>query len=176
MSLSKNQKIFIFGGLGLALASIFAYLKINIDKIYNAKWEFDGIKNLIINKDFIKFTIFLKLNNKGSISLYISEQDYDVYINEVYVSKIKNNESIKIVSNGITRIPFNIKLYNKNLLDVGIKNIPNLIINQDKINITLKGYLTIKAGIINLKKYNFEEKFNLKEILSNKDKDEEKDK
>jgi LEA14-like dessication related protein len=167
MALNKKDKWFIFGGMALGLAAIFYYFKINIKKLYDYKWEFSGIKNLLIRENEISFTIFFKIKNDSDLSFIISEQNYDVYINNIYVSKIKNPNRIMIASNGTTQIPFDIEISNK-LLDFVSNNIFELINKKENVFIKIKGYLSIKAGIFKLKKYYFEETLTLKEILSYK--------
>lgn len=164
MALTKGQKWGIFAGVAVGITAIGIYLKKQFDKIYNAAWTYGGVKNLKLGFDRISFTLFYNVDNKGDLSVIISEQDYDVTVNGVFVSKIKNATNVKIASRGITKIPFYVDFAPKDLLSAGLKNISDLLSNKQNVKILIKGHLNIKAGIISLKKYPFELGFTLADI------------
>jgi len=164
MALTKGQKWAIFAGIAVGLTAIGIYLKKQFDKIYNAAWTYGGVKNLKLGFDRISFTLFYNVDNKGDLSVVVSEQDYDVIVNGVFVSKIKNTSNVKIVSKGITKIPFYVNFAPKDLIAAGLKNISDLLNNKKNVKIVIKGHLNIKAGIISLKKYPYELAFTLADI------------
>lgn len=171
MALTKGQKWGIAGGVTLVLGLVGIYLKKQFDYIYNAKWVMGGVKNLKLALDRISFTLFYNVDNKGDLSVIISEQNYDVFVNGKFVSKITNNEDVKIKSKSISKIPFYVSLDPKDVVKAGIANIADLLGNQKNVKILIKGNLNIKAGVVNLKKYPFELPFTLADVTSTTNKD-----
>jgi LEA14-like dessication related protein len=171
MTLTKGQKWGIAGGVTLVLGVVGLYLKKQFDYIYNAKWAMGGVKNLKVALDKISFTLFYNVDNKGDLSVIISGQNYDVFVNGKFVSKITNDEDVKIKSNSVSKIPFYVNLDPKDVVKAGIANISDLLNNQKNVKILIKGKLNIKAGIVNMKKYPFELPFTLADVTSSTNKD-----
>lgn len=172
MSLTTGQKWGIFGvGAGILLVGV--YVKTQLNKIYGAKWTFAGLKTHDATGGKMKATVYFKIDNKSDISVNISEQDYSIYVNDMYVSNVKNPSNIKIKSNSVSIIPFMIEFSYKDIAQAGILNLSDLISNKGNIKIKIKGNLNIKAGIINLKKYPFELEQTLAEMMSGKPKDDD---
>lgn len=171
MALTKGQKWGIAGGVTLVLGAVGIYLKRQFDYIYNAKWTMGGVRNLKLALDKISFTLFYNVDNKGDLSVIISEQNYDVFVNGKFVSKITNKDNVKIKSNSVSKIPFYVNLDPKDVVRAGLANVVDLMNNQKNVKILIKGSLNIKAGIINLKKYPFELPFTLADVTNSTDKD-----
>lgn len=167
MKLTTGQKIGIAGVI-VGLSAIGIYLKSQLSKIYNGNWKLAGVKNLNVALDKISFTVMFMLENKGDISVVVSEQNYNVFINGVPVSNINNKTNVKIVAKGFSVIPFDISISIRELLSVGLMNLGDFISNKEKIVIKTKGSLSIKAGIVSLKKYPFELEYTLAQILDAK--------
>lgn len=171
MSLTKVQKWGIFGGIALGVTAIGLYLKKQFDGIYNAKWTIGKVKNLKVALDRVSFTLFYNVENKGDLSVIISEQNYDVFINGTFVSKINSPTDVKISSRGTSQIPFFVSFVPKDLVRAGLSNISDLLNNQANVKILIKGALNIKAGIVSLKKFPFELPFTLADVTKGSSKD-----
>lgn len=159
---TKNWIILSVAAVGIV--SVGVYLNKQFKKLYNAEWLFGGIKNLRVSSDGISFTVVYNVNNEGDISVIMSEQNYDAFINGKFVAKISNKTNQKIRSNQVSQIPFHITFKPRDLINAGFINFISLMGNRDNVNILIKGFLDIKTGIIKMKKYPFQLNFNLGEI------------
>lgn len=172
MKLTKGQKIGLIGFIAISgITAIGIYFKRQFNKIYNAQWAFGGIRHLNIGLNRIAFTVLFNIDNTSDMSVDVSEQNYDVFINNVFVSTVKNDTNISIKSRGKSQIAFNIEFKPKDLIIAGLTNIYDLIKDKSKVTVSIKGALSISAGIVKLKKYPFELDFLLSEIVGVKEKD-----
>lgn len=163
MDLTKLQKWGIAGAL-LGLASVGLYLKVQFSKIYKARWFVGGVKNLKIAADKVSFILLYNIDNKSDLSVLVSEQNYDIFINGVFVSKVSNPTDVKIISHGVSSIPLYVNFAPRDIILAGVINLNDLIKDKANIGIKIKGNLSLKAGIINLKKYQFEVEFKLSDL------------
>ena len=93
--MTKTGKI-IIGLLIGAIVGIIVYLLNELNKISKAPLEYAGFKINSASISKVDLTAFFKLNNTGSLDIMISDQEYDVYINDKFVSRISNPDKITI--------------------------------------------------------------------------------
>lgn len=165
MELTKTQKYTIGGVVLLGITAISTYLYNQFNKIYNASWTYAGAKNIKLGFDKITFTVFFAVDNKGDLSVDISEQNYTVFLNGKPISAIINKPNVVIASNAKSKIPFYISITPKDALKAGATNLADLIGDKSRVKIAIVGNLDIKAGIVKLKKYPFALNYTLAEIL-----------
>lgn len=171
MALTPQNKKTILGiAVALGITGIGAYLYTQYKKLYNAGVKLAGAKvyNLGINN--VKFTILLAIENKGDLSVKITDQKYQISIGEIYVSTITNDKNVLVRSKGTTYLPLTIEFNPKNALISVLQNITSLFNDKSKFVFNINGKLSIEAGIVKLKDYEIKLSFNLQEIidLSNK--------
>lgn len=160
--MTKTGKI-IIGLLIGAIVGIIVYLLNELNKISKAPLEYAGVKINSASISKVDLTAFFKLNNTGSLDIMISDQEYDVYINDKFVSRISNPDKITIVP-GENILPTRITFTLADVLRAGIANLSYIINNRDKVNISLKGKRSMKVGFISFNNVEINEAFNLGSI------------
>jgi LEA14-like dessication related protein len=160
--MTKTGKI-IIGLLIGAIVGIIVYLLNELNKISKAPLEYAGFKINSASISKVDLTAFFKLNNTGSLDIMISDQEYDVYINDKFVSRISNPDKITIVP-GENILPNRITFTLADVLKAGIANLSYIISNRDKVNISLKGKRSMKIGFISFNNVEINEVFNLGSI------------
>jgi LEA14-like dessication related protein len=160
--MTKTGKI-IIGLLIGAIVGIIVYLLNELNKISKAPLEYAGFKINSASISKVDLTAFFKLNNTGSLDIMISDQEYDVYINDKFVSRISNPDKITIVP-GENILPNRITFTLADVLKAGIANLSYIISDRDKVNISLKGKRSMKIGFISFNNVEINEVFNLGSI------------
>jgi hypothetical protein len=160
----KKGMVLTLGLVGAGLTIYSVYLYNQYLKLYKGNFKVVGIKNLIILGNKISFTLLTTLKNSGDLSARVKDQDYQVFVNGNPISKVKNNDEIKIISNGISVIPFYIEVDLNDLIKQGQANIVNILLDKSKVKFDLKGYFTWSAGLIK-RKEPFSLTYTLKEII-----------
>ena len=161
-----NKKYLLFGAIGVALIGIATYVATQYKLLQNACFVVAGA---IVNKlslAQVKFTLLLNVKNNSDIDFVITNQQYDVYVNEMLVSKVDNPEKAEILSNGSTTFKINVDFNPQDLLRAGLENIEKLLLDKDKLVIEIIGRLSLRSGIVILNNYPIEERLTFKELLT----------
>ena len=105
---SKVKKYIIVGLLGaISFTAMFAYLQYK--KVMDYVIALQSIKFKKIAIDFLSFDIFLNFTNNSNIGFDIESQNYNVYVNDVFVLKAENNSSIKVSPKSTSIIGVNVQ-------------------------------------------------------------------
>lgn len=159
-------------GLGVLLVGLTAltlnYVMKQVRLLVNTKFDFDGVTLSKLSIYNISITLWWKVRNYSDFTFTIENQVYDIFINDEFIKKVGMSDSIDILSKGDSRIPTYVSIDTSELLDVGLKNIQDLIVKENRKNIKLKvvGYFTIKASIFSFKKIPFEFEKTLDSIMN----------
>lgn len=150
----------------ILLACVFAYIQVRF--ITKAKWDYSGIKLEDMGLDKVSFYIYFKINNPGLLSLTISEQDYSVFLNNSYISRVVNPDDTKIKAGGPSVIPFLIVLKPGDVLKAGADNFSALLSKskRSQMKIRITGRLTLKLGPLTIKKLPFDMNSTLAELTA----------
>jgi LEA14-like dessication related protein len=116
----------------------------------------------------ISITLWWKVENKSDIAFNISNQVYDVYLNGKLAKRIGNAPEIKVYPHSVARIPTNVVLNPKELLEIGIANIDSFLSKEKRNKITLEviGNLTLKTSIFKMKDFPIEFKDTIGNIMN----------
>ncbi len=166
MEFTKGQKQFAWGAVIVtALAGVSWYLYRQYQYLYNATYRISNaiIHNIALNN--IKVTIKIKLTNKGDLSAWITQQSYDIKVNGTFVANIKNLMPVHINSNGDTFLPLTIEFNPSKLLSTAVQNITSFLIDRSKIIFTIRGTLSLTAGVLTLKDFVFDMKYTMQELI-----------
>ncbi len=150
----------------ILLISVFAYIQVRF--ITKAKWDYSGIKLKDLGLDKVTFYIFFKINNPGLLSLTISEQDYSIFLNDSYVSRVVNPDDTKIKAEGVSVIPFLIQLKPGDVVKAGVNNFSALLSKskRSQMKIRITGKLTLKLGPVTIKRLPFDMNSTLAELTA----------
>lgn len=158
----KKAIIPILSGLAVL---VLAYGARQFYLLYKATFKVIRTKIKTISASQISLVIFAEIDSKSDVSAVVNGQHYDVFLNNELVSRIDAIERIHINSNGKTVIPININFNPSAVIKTGIANLANLLLDRSKVVIEIKGYLSMKVGIVELKNYPVNIKYTLQELI-----------
>lgn len=142
------KKWLIVGGLGVvSIALAIGYLQYK--KIMNYVLKFKSVKIKKINEKIIDFDLFLFFTNKSDAKFTISEQEYKVYLNDQYVTKLVNSANTIILPKSDSVVGVNVTFQPKEVLDILKQNIFSIITTPEKF--TLKVDMKFKVSIYGIK-------------------------
>ena len=91
MASAKIEKRVWITGL-IALVSITgAYMYSQVMKILDYTLDFKGMRDVKFDKNGISLKIWYEYKNKANITITLATQEYDVYINNKYLTTLKSN-------------------------------------------------------------------------------------
>lgn len=155
----KKGKIIILA-LVVVLITVIAYVVYQLNKINKAVFQYAGAKIKSISLKKIELTLYMKMVNEGTMSVTVSNQEYDVYLNDKFVSHIKNSQPFKIKP-GVNVMPLDVYINISDVIKAGWANLSQLLTDKSKVNVSLKGNYDLKIGFIRVGKRPFEQTFNL---------------
>ena len=134
-------------------------------RLYEAMYTVSGavIQELSLNS--VSLTLLLKIQNKGDLSVEITGQQYDIFVNKIKVTSINNANKVKIHSNTCSVIPLQVKFNPQDLFKVGLDNLSFIIGDKSKIMVEIKGRLNFTAGAVRMKDFKLNESMTLAQII-----------
>jgi LEA14-like dessication related protein len=105
MALQKKHYVALAIGL-VTFTGALAYLQYK--RIMNYDWKFKKVKVKTLNQKLVSFDVFLLFTNKSDLRLDIKEQEYKIYINDIYVSRASNGISNIIKAKTTSEIGVNV--------------------------------------------------------------------
>jgi len=160
MALDKVTKIKIGVGavvIGLTAITLNYVLK-NVRKLANLGFDIKTVKLNTLNLKEISFTILWIIKNPSDFRFIVKNQVYDVFVNGRFVKKVGAVEEVEVLGNGTSLLPTNVFLTTKELLNLGIENLEDLVTESGRKKVKLKvvGTFDIKTPLFCLKKLPFE--------------------
>jgi LEA14-like dessication related protein len=160
MALDKVTKIKIGVGavvIGLTAITLNYVLK-NVRKLANLGFDIKTVKLNTLNLKEISFTILWIIKNPSDFRFIVKNQVYDVFVNGRFIKKVGAVEEVEVLGNGTSLLPTNVFLTTKELLNLGIENLEDLVTESGRKKVKLKvvGTFDIKTPLFGLKKLPFE--------------------
>ena len=144
MPLKENHKTYLIAGL-IGLVTISGAIAfIQYKKIMNYKLTFRAIKIKKILPNAFDFDLFLNFENKSKVPFEITKQSYDIYINNLFVSKIQNNAPTIIPASAVTPMGLNVAFNPKTILDKLGQDAVSLLTSPSNISIKIDINLSVK--------------------------------
>lgn len=160
------RKGLIIGFLGISAISVISYFKKQFNLLKNACYAISGgvIHNLSL--DSVKMTLFLKIVNESDLTVQLSNMNFNIYVNKMFVTNIKKDDIQTLYSLSDTIVKLDFEFNPKDLLRAGITNIEPIIYDKEKLIVTIKGSVSVKAGVLKISHFPIEEEITLKELLA----------
>lgn len=160
-----NKKYLIAGLIGVVTLTG-ATLYLQYKRLMDYVISFKSIKIKKVSFTLFDFDLFLNFQNKSTLKFTIESQSYDVYINNIYVTKLENNSPVLINPKSTSVIGLNVKFNPKEVLEKLNKNIANLLVGTDKLMIKIDMKLKVKMWFFTINiPYVYED--SLKNMMSN---------
>jgi LEA14-like dessication related protein len=158
--------------LGLTMVGIAGvtvnYLMKQVRLLVNTEFTMVGTRINKISLKEINITLWWKVVNKSDISITISEQVYNVYLNDKLVNVINTIQPIVIAPHADTRIPTNIIFTPKDVAKIGISSLASFITKEgrEKLNLQVKGTMDLQTSIFKVKKFPIEFEDTIENIMN----------
>jgi LEA14-like dessication related protein len=142
------KKWLIVGGLGvISIALAAAYLQYK--KLMNYTIKLKGFKLKTITPQLINFDLFINFSNNSDLKFVISDQEYKVYLNNQYVTKLVNSNDVVVQAKSTSVIPVNIQFNPSEVLKLLGQNALTILASPQKI--IVKVDVKLKVALYGIK-------------------------
>lgn len=163
------KKKHIIAGV-IAVGSITAALAyLQYKKLMNYCIGFKSVKIKSLSEKFVDFDVFMNLKNMSDIKIEIVSQEYNVYLNDKFVTKASNS-ALQVIEPSTVEKPLaivgvNIQFNPTEVYGILKLNLRDLLVNRDKIKIKVDMKLKVKMWFFTVNiPYVYET--NLKELMT----------
>jgi|688.fasta_scaffold679211_2 hypothetical protein len=160
----KENKYLVAGIIGL-VSITGAYLYIQVNKILDYTLTYKGLRNVNFDKTGkVSFTIVYEYKNKANIDVTLDNQEYEVYINNQYLTTLTNFVPNVLKGSTPSTIEVNLNLTKDDFKKVKL-NWLQVVLQPEKVEIKTLMKWKVKYGFLRFPvKYPYI--VNLKEIIS----------
>lgn len=109
-----------------------------------------------------QLSITLRVVNKSDIDLLATNENFDIYINNVFVANMKQSRRTMLARNSSTDIVLNAAFDPQQLVQQGIAALAQ---NFNAVSIRIKGKLNVKTSIVSVNNINVDLQMTLAQIL-----------
>lgn len=159
-----TKKTIIVGGVVAILTATAIYLSKQIKKLQDFTLTFKKIKINTFNVSELDFDVFYDYKNNSNIDIKLTSQEYDIYINDVFITTMTNYAENNLKALSTSSLGFNLKL---NLPDLDKKirlTYFNMVAKPKEVKIKVIMRWKVRLGVFKIPlKYIWNT--NLKEIL-----------
>jgi LEA14-like dessication related protein len=159
------KKFYLAIGLGAVAFGVYSYYIRQYEILSNFKGKLINIKILSSTFQQINVQLTYEVINDSSISIYVTDYDFDILINGEKVAKIKNstiNQFLK-QDGGRSLFTFNTSMNTADLLQANVSL--GLLEDFKNSTITIDGYFGVKKGIIKWRKIPYKYTYKVKDFL-----------
>lgn len=147
MARTKIEKRLWITGL-IALVSITgAYMYNQVSKVLSYTLNFVGLREVKFDKSGVSFKILYEYTNKANISVTISQQEYEVYINGQYLTTLSNFAPNILEGGKVSTIDINVSLTPEDFKKVKL-NWVQVLLEPKSVEIKTIMKWKIKYGIV----------------------------
>jgi LEA14-like dessication related protein len=142
-----NKKVwYAIAGVAVAGLSVWGYRQYKLFMDFSLAFKKVRVNKL--SKGNLNLDLFFDFTNKSSIKIYLLSQNYDIFINNKYITSLSNKMTNVINPKSVSTIGVNV---NVNISDV-IKKIgpeaSNILLNPEKVNIKIQEKFVAKVGLL----------------------------
>jgi LEA14-like dessication related protein len=146
--MSQKAKYILAGVLGLVgIAGAFFFIQYQKLMDYTIKPKRVKVKKVSLSN--ISMDVFLNFTNKSTLNFDIIEQEYKVYLNGKFVSRVVNYSKNSIKAKSTSLIGVNVQFDPSKVLKVVGSNLTDLLFNKDKIMIRID--MNLKVSLYGIK-------------------------
>ena len=140
----KIQKKYVIAGSLVVVSFTLAAIYLQYKKIMDYSLGFSKIKVKTLGLKLVNFDLFLTFTNKSNLSFDLVEQDYSVYFNGKFVSKMVNYSTNHIDKNSTSVIGINVQFLPKDVMNALGKDYAQLVAAPMDYKIQIQMKMKIK--------------------------------
>ena len=162
--MSPRTKYIIAGLIGVVtITGALAYVQYK--KLMEYAFKFKGIKVRTITKNLISFDAFMLFTNNSNLIIHLEEQEFKVYLNDQYVTRLSNGMTNIIKAKGTSEIGLNVAFDPTLVLNTLKLNWVTMLIAPEKTTIKIDGTMKVKVFGFVRAKIPYTYTYTLKELL-----------
>jgi LEA14-like dessication related protein len=139
-----EKKHIIAGVIGVTTTVALAYLYLQFKKLKSTKICFKGLKVKSISGKDVNFDVFLNVNNSSDAKIEIVSQNYDLYLNNKFITKVSNNAPSVIQANADSLLGVNVSFNPSDVLKVIGQSALAMITQPETVKVKLDIKLKVK--------------------------------
>ena len=160
----KNKYIVAGAVSVFALGGLLYY---EYKKLLNYSLSYSRIKVNSVESNKFDIDLFVNFKNKSAFKIEITNTDANIYLNNSFVSNIKNNVPQTIKPESTSELGFNVILSPEKLVKILKINISDLLLHREKIIVKMDLKIKVKIYFFTINiPYIYQD--NLKNIIENK--------
>lgn len=160
-----TKKTIVWSSILAVLGVTALWLNKQIKKIQDFTLTFKKVTVNKFNINTLDFNVYYDYTNKSDVNINLSSQEYDVYINDVFIKTLTNYSENVLKANSISSLGFNVSLELKELDKKLNTNYYKMITEPKSVKIKVVMKWKVRMGIFKIPvRYTWET--TLKEILS----------
>lgn len=160
-----TKKTIVWSSILAVLGVTALWLNKQIKKIQDFTLTFKKVTVNKFNINTLDFNVYYDYTNKSDVNINLSSQEYDVYINDVFIKTLTNYSENVLKANSISSLGFNVSLELKELDNKLNTNYYKMITEPKSVKIKVVMKWKVRMGIFKIPvRYTWET--TLKEILS----------
>lgn len=163
MATAKIEKRVWITGL-IALVSVTgAYMYSQVMKILDYTLVFKGMKDVKFDKNGVSFKIWYEYKNKANITITLASQDYEVYINNQYLTTLTSKIPNILDGSKVSNIEIDVNLSPADFKKVNL-NLAQVLLSPKSVEIKTIMKWKVKYGILKFP-ISYPYIVNLKEVI-----------
>lgn len=159
-----ERKYWIAGLIG-AVTITGAYMYLQVKKVLEYSLKFVATRNLTIKTNGVSADFVYEYINKANIDVTLAKQEYDVFINGVFYTTLKNDVPNVLKGGQPSLVAFRMTLDYKEIGEKLKTNYLSLVALPQNVKILIKMKWKVRYGIIRVP-ISYDWELTLKEILN----------
>lgn len=133
----------VASGIALTLAGMWIYKQLK--KMEDYDLDFEKLTVVEFSKTRIIMDLVMKFTNRSNLSVTLAKQEYDVYVNGIYITTVKNDAPNTIYANSASMVGSRISVNPADIIAKSILNPLELFKSPKKLNIKIVMKYKIKV-------------------------------
>jgi len=160
----KINKWAVFSIVGVAVAGTALYVSKQVKKMMNYTLTYKSIKVNKFTLTTLDFNTYFDYKNNSDIDIKLAEQEYDIYVNDAYITTLKNYQENVLKANATSELGFNVNL-NLPELDKKLRiNYVKMLADPKAVKLRIEMRWKVRFGFLKIP-ISYTWNTNLKEIL-----------
>lgn len=159
-------------GLGLFAIGLTAltlnYLLKNVRRLVHLTFLYKDTDVNKVNLNELSLTMNWVCRNPSDFNFTIKNQVYDVYINDIFLTKVGSSQDTEVYGRGSSIVKTNIYITRKDILKLGVDNLAGFIseAGRKKTKLKVVGTFDVSTPLFTLRKLPFEFKDTIQNIMN----------
>jgi LEA14-like dessication related protein len=159
-------------GLGLFALGLTAltlnYLLKNVRRLVHLTFLYKDTDVNKVNLNELSLTMNWVCRNPSDFNFTIKNQVYDVYINDIFLTKVGSSQDTEVYGRGSSIVKTNIYITRKDILKLGVDNLAGFIseAGRKKTKLKVVGTFDVSTPLFTLRKLPFEFKDTIQNIMN----------